>query len=72
VITELSFLFPELNILHEFFDEGWGFWGGEVYSQGKVINGYRGEYDANTSKQDMRFVSLCVELKGYDPREDRE
>lgn len=66
VIEAISKLYPEVSIMHEFIDEGWGFAGLEKYENGiKVASA-----DVTCKKDNPIFCLLCLELKGYDPSND--
>ena len=62
---------------HRYFDEGWNFWGVDVWNvsphdkpdskPGGPICRIQKRYKAEAD-----FVPLCLELKGYDPTKDRD
>lgn len=64
VIEELVGLFPELNFVHSYFDEGHFFWGEARYVNGEC------EEDRQSEEQDR--VRLCIELEGYDPDKEED
>jgi hypothetical protein len=62
VIEKLSEMFPEVHITHEYFDEGWNFWGVDEYLAGeKTVDG------CCSGEMDEEGQALCMDLKGYDP-----
>lgn len=64
IIVKIAALYPDLVLEHRYFDEGYGFWGIEIYKDGELSD------SQDTEQSD--FQSLCLELKGYDPLEDDE
>ena len=64
-ITVLSKLFPELAFDMESFDEGWSFACRYSFRGGKV----KSCTDIPCKEDNPDFCNMCMELKGYDPRE---
>lgn len=70
VIQTLAQWFPELRIMHEYFDEGWNFWGIDTW-RGHLSHRQQ-ESDYDTPEKRALWKRLCIELKGYDPEKDEE
>lgn len=69
VIEKLAARFPDAQIEHKYLDEGWRYWGVDVYNDGQkersgFVDGQFGDTDTDS------FVDLFIELKGYHPHED--
>jgi hypothetical protein len=62
VLLKMSENFPDVLIIHEFFDEGWNFWGIRHYKNGEGKEVHMG----GGSDLDDVGHQLCLELKGYD------
>ena len=67
VIEKLSEMFPDVHITHEYFDEGWNFWGVDEYFAGEKT-----EDGCESGKMTELGRDLCIRLKGYDPEENDE
>jgi hypothetical protein len=68
VIRKLSAMFPNIRIMHEYFDEGWCFWGYDEFLAGEKIKSDR----TSSGELDPMGKRLCIELKGYDPDKGEE
>lgn len=64
VLEKLSEEFPELKFEVKYFDEGHNFWGVVEYVGDELLQ------DRQSEEEDKD--SLCLELKGYDPKEEEE
>lgn len=68
VIETLSKKYPQIKFELSSFDEGWNF-----AEKSSFIGGVQDDVvNYNCNIEDDGFVQLCIELKGYDPREDNE
>lgn len=67
ILSALARWFSELNFYHEFFDEGYYFFGYQTF-----VKGERAErcFLDDRKEDDELFKRLCIELKEYDPDED--
>ncbi|MEE3759699.1 hypothetical protein V2H33_21955 [Escherichia coli] len=68
IVREIHKWFPEFMLTHEYFDEGWGFFGCKRYG---ALGIFGGTYKDRVENEDL-FMKLCIELKGYNPDEDED
>jgi hypothetical protein len=67
ILDKISQLFPELSIVHEFADEGWGFVGENLYENGGLAS-----ESLCTDHESEHMREVMMDLCDWEPEEDEE